>query len=105
MKSVLVLLLCLLSSSLSHRQVKNDLTCPICIDVVTDIDEFITDETTVNDILEFAKQLCAALGLILADLETECNRIMEEQLPAIIDNLVNGQLEPNAVCEAIGACP
>ena len=63
--------------------------------------------STNNQVLKLITflQLCAALGLILADLETECNRIMEEQLPAIIDNLVNGQLEPNAVCEAIGACP
>ena len=105
MKSVLGLLICLLSSSFSHTQVKNDLTCPICIDVVTDIDEFITEETTVNDILEFAKQLCAALGLILADLETECNRIMEEQLPAIIDGLVNDNLNPQEVCNSIMACP
>jgi hypothetical protein len=33
---------------LSHPKIKNDLTCPISIDVVTDIDEFLTDETTVT---------------------------------------------------------
>eukprot|EP00091_Calanus_sinicus_P005506 TRINITY_DN15949_c0_g1_i1.p2 TRINITY_DN15949_c0_g1~~TRINITY_DN15949_c0_g1_i1.p2 ORF type:complete len:106 (-),score=51.58 TRINITY_DN15949_c0_g1_i1:15-332(-) len=105
MKLVLVLLFSLLTTTLSHPRVKNDLTCPICLDVVTDIDEFLTDATTVEEVIEFAKQLCAALGLILADMETECNKIMEEQLPAIIDELVNGQLEPQAVCQSIGACP
>eukprot|EP00092_Neocalanus_flemingeri_P017947 GFUD01019420.1.p2 GENE.GFUD01019420.1~~GFUD01019420.1.p2 ORF type:complete len:126 (+),score=36.57 GFUD01019420.1:48-425(+) len=105
MKCVLSLLLCLFATSLSHPGVKNDLTCPICIDVVTDIDNYLTADTTKQEILFYAKQLCAALGMILADMETECNRIIEEQLPAIIDNLVNGQLEPNAVCESIGACP
>merc|ERR1719290_980563 len=105
MKFLLVVFSCLVASSLSLPRDSNDLTCSICVDVVTDIDQFITEDTTIQQIMDFAKQLCAALGLILADMETECNRIMDEQLPAIIDNLVNEQLDPQAVCDAIGACP
>merc|ERR1719229_439984 len=105
MKSLLLVLSCLVVSCLSLPRDSNDLTCSICVDVVTDIDQFITEDTTIQQIMDFAKQLCAALGLIHADMETECNRIMDEQLPAIIDNLVNEQLDPQAVCDAIGACP
>merc|ERR1712113_675197 len=100
-----LLISALVASTFAAPKASNDLTCSICVDVVTDIDEFITEDTTIQQIMDFAKQLCAALGLIIADMETECNKIMEEQLPAIIDNLVNEQLDPQAVCDAIGACP
>merc|ERR1740131_708487 len=105
MKSLLLVFSCLVVSSLSLPRDSNDLTCSICVDVVTDIDQFITDYTTIEQIMDFAKQLCAALGLILADMETECNKIMDEQLPAIIENLVNEQMDPQTVCNTIGACP
>merc|ERR1711909_180390 len=91
MKSLLLVFSCLVVACLSLPRDSNDLTCSICVDVVTDIDQFITEDTTIQQIMDFAKQLCAAL-------ETECNRIMDEQLPAIIDNLVNEQLDPQAVC-------
>ena len=66
MKLFLGLLFCLLTTTLSHPLVKNDLTCPICIDVVTDIDEFLTEETTVEEIMEFAKQVffCAIFSIL-----------------------------------------
>merc|ERR1712127_1034659 len=83
----------------------NALTCAICIDVVTDIDEFLTSDTTEQQIVEFVEQLCAALGAILPDFEATCNALVESQLPAIIDGLVNDNLNPQEVCVAIAACP
>jgi len=38
--------------------IHNDLTCTICVDIVTDIDEFITDDTTEQQILDFFNQIC-----------------------------------------------
>merc|ERR1711862_815378 len=84
---------------------KNDLTCSICVDVVTDLDNFITSDTTEQQIVDFVEQICAALGAILPDLVATCNDLVESQLPAIIDGLVNDNLNPQEVCNSIGACP
>ena len=84
--------------------------------MVTDIDEFLTSDTTEQQIVEFVEQvlpisllhppqLCAALGAILPDFEATCNALVESQLPAIIDGLVNDNLNPQEVCVAIAACP
>merc|ERR1739838_1257924 len=88
MKAVLAILSCLLASTLSAP--KNDLTCSICVDVVTDIDNFITSDTTEQQIVEFVEQICSAL--------------VESQLPAIIDGLVSDNLNPQEVCDSIMAC-
>ena len=50
-------------------------------------------------------QLCVALGYILPELETTCNALMEAQLPAIIEGIVEDNLNPQEVCDSIGACP
>merc|ERR1712215_365214 len=98
--------LLLLSLALTTLSVPtNDLTCSICVDVVTDLDNFITSDTTEQQIIEFVEQICAALGAILPDLVATCNALVESQLPAIIDGLVNDNLNPQEVCNSIGACP
>ena len=35
----------------------NALTCAICIDLVTDIDEFLTSDTTEDQIVQFVEQV------------------------------------------------
>jgi len=84
---------------------ENALTCAICIDLVTDIDEFLTSDTTEDQIVQFVEQLCKALGTILPDFEATCNALVESQLPAIIDGLVNDNLNPQEICTNIAACP
>eukprot|EP00092_Neocalanus_flemingeri_P074826 GFUD01092590.1.p2 GENE.GFUD01092590.1~~GFUD01092590.1.p2 ORF type:complete len:116 (-),score=41.96 GFUD01092590.1:33-344(-) len=103
MKAVLALLSCLVASTVSAP--KNDLTCSICVDVVTDIDNFLTSDTTEQEIVEFVEQICSALGAILPDLEATCKALVESQLPAIIEGLVEGNLNPQEVCNSILACP
>jgi len=100
----IVLLSCLLGLTLAAP--KNDLTCKICTDVIGDLDEWITSDTTENDIILFLEDsLCAALGAILADLEVSCREIIESQLPAIIEGIVNDNLSPEQICTDIFACP
>merc|ERR1712154_720663 len=100
---VFVLLSCLMATALCAP--KNDLTCSICVDIVTDLDNFITSDTTEQQIVEFVEQICSALGAILPDLVATCNALVESQLPSIIDGLVNDNLNPQQVCESIAACP
>merc|ERR1712098_943930 len=103
MKAVFVLLSCLMATALCAP--KNDLACSICVDIVTDLDNFITSDTTEQQIVEFVEQICSALGAILPDLVATRNALVESQLPAIIDGLVNDNLNPQEVCNAIAACP
>merc|ERR1712002_411882 len=82
------------------------LACDICIDVMTDLDNFLTDDTTQEEVVAFAKELCHLIGTLLGEtVEAQCNTMFEENLPAIIDAIVEGNLDPTAVCTTIGACP
>merc|ERR1711990_325581 len=106
MKAAFFLLSALVASSMAVPKSRNELTCSICIDIITDLDNFITSDTTEDQIVQFAKELCHALGSLLgASLEEQCNALMESQLPAIIDGLVNDNLNPQQVCTNIAACP
>merc|ERR1712083_370505 len=99
MKAALFLLSALVASSQAVPKSRNELTCSICIDIITDLDNFITSDTTEDQIVQFFKELCHTLGSLLgASLEEQCNALMESQLPAIIDGLVNDNLNPQQVC-------
>ena len=37
--------------------------------------------------------------------QATCNALVESQLPAIIDGLVNDNLNPQEICTQIAACP
>merc|ERR1711972_514079 len=92
-----LLISALVASTFAAPKANNDLTCSICVDVITDIDEFITDTTTEDQIL------ASVMGS--PTLEAECNAMFENNLPQIIDDLVNNNLDPNTVCTNIGLCP
>jgi len=42
--------------------------------------------------------------LLSPDLVQVCEVVLGSQLPNIIDNLVNNNLNPQEVCQQIGAC-
>merc|ERR1712154_569280 len=91
------------SPSVGQQQPK-DLLCDLCVDVVTDIDEFLVSQPTEQQLIEFVEQLCKAIGAILPDLVATCNALVEAQLPSIIEGIVNVNLNPNEVCKSIGMC-
>ena len=43
--------------------------------------------------------------LLSPDLVQMCEVVLGSQLPHIIDNIVNNNLDPREVCQAIGSCP
>merc|ERR1712112_204546 len=71
-----------------------DLLCDICIDV--------TSDTTEDQIVEWIEQVCDLLSAIVP--EAICKSLIESQIPAIIDGLVNDNLNPQELCSSIGAC-
>merc|ERR1711993_220943 len=103
MFKLLSLLLLLGLTQAANKQPK-DLLCDICIDVVTDIDEWLTSDQTMDDIIHFVEGLCEALGAIDPTLETLCKSLIEAQLPDIINGLVEDNLNPSEVCASIGMC-
>merc|ERR1711997_318568 len=103
MMKLLAALLFLAGAS-QARGLEKGLLCDICVDVVTDLDEWLTSDTTIDEILKFVEGLCHALGAIDPTLETLCVSLVEAQLPDIINGLVNDNLNPSEVCAAIGAC-
>ena len=89
----------------SPQPLGDSLVCNICVDILTDLDTWLTSDSTEEEIVEWVSQICHALGqLISPDLESTCNLVIGAQLPAIIDGLVEQNLDPQTVCESIGAC-
>ena len=43
--------------------------------------------------------------LLSPDLVQVCEVVLGAELPNIIDNIVNNNLNPREVCQAIGSCP
>jgi ATP/maltotriose-dependent transcriptional regulator MalT len=78
------------------------------VDIVTDFDEWLTSDKTEQEIITFVEELCHAIGQLITGFEATCNALVEAQLPAIIDDLVNSNLDPLTVCTSgalMGSCP
>merc|ERR1711990_544183 len=95
-----LLLSALVASTFSAPKASNQLTCNICVDIITDM-------TTEDQIVAFFKEICHTLGSVMGSptLEAECNAMFETNLPTIIDDLVNKNLDPMTVCTNIALCP
>ena len=55
MKAAFFLLSALVATSFAVPKSRNELTCSICIDIITDLDNFITSDTTEDQIVAYAK--------------------------------------------------
>merc|ERR1739842_128945 len=64
-----------------------DLLCDIYIDVITDLDQWLTSDSTEDQIVEWIEQVCDLLSAIVP--EAICKSLIESQIPAIIDGLPN----------------
>ena len=81
------------------------MTCDLCLDIITDLDSWLTSDATEDQIVEWMSQVCKTLGeLVSPDLETLCLVVLGANLPPIIDDLVNQNLDPRQVCESLGYC-
>merc|ERR1719402_1195369 len=89
------------------EEVNNELICNICIDMVTDVDNWLTTDTTEDQIVAYVEQICLAIAAVIPDPMTEfyCKALIENQLPGIIEALVNQGLNPTQFCNQVGACP
>merc|ERR1711990_498390 len=83
----------------------NVLFCDICVDIVTDIDQFLVSDPTEEAVIEFVSQICDALGSIVPDFVATCRALIAAQVPIIIEGLVEDNLNPQQICDSLGACP
>ena len=54
---MLKLLLLVAMAGVAVSAPSNELLCSLCVDIVTDLDEFITSDTTEQQIVEFVEQV------------------------------------------------
>ena len=59
-------------------------------------------KTNSQDIADWLAQICSYVG---PTIEPMCLEFINEYTDDIIDQLVNNYLNPDQVCQAIGACP
>jgi len=96
MKPLLLFLLMVSSPLATPSQSGEGELCDICIDLVTVLEEWITDETTADEIAAFVEQFCSALG----PLASVCEGLIEANLPDLLANIAAG-LPPYKVCSSV----
>merc|ERR1711997_724432 len=99
----LALLILASAAQAGQAEQPKDILCDICVDVVTDVDEWVTSDSTMDEIIQFVENLCSLLSFD-PYLEGICDFIIEHNLPEIINGLVNDNLNPSEVCQNIGMC-
>jgi len=105
MFKLIFLLALLIGCSFQSLLPRNELTCEICVDIITDIDEFITDQTTEDQILDFFNQICKAVDQLIPGLGETCTNFLYNNGYGIIESIVHENLNPEEVCIKFGLCP
>merc|ERR1711972_43958 len=111
---VLIALSCLFAVSLAATRPKaevvksefvKDVFCSVCQTLITELDEWITSDTTEEEIVEFVEQACGYIDAIIPESEEVCKQLVEDNLAGIIDAIVEQQLTPTAICsDLLGLC-
>ncbi|XP_052262832.1 uncharacterized protein LOC127866386 isoform X2 [Dreissena polymorpha] len=74
--------------------------CVPCEFIVKQVQEFIKENRTTQEVEDFVKSLCD----ILPDTVTaQCHDVVDQYVPAILD-LLSENLDPKQVCEKLGFC-
>jgi len=74
--------------------------CNLCVAIVAAIEEFILNGETMDDILNNVEGICTSFGL----LQGVCEAFIENNLPGIIEGIIDNNLGPYGVCSFIGFC-
>merc|ERR1712126_168469 len=110
MKMEVVLLFLMMTKVLTtdiqydHRNQSLDNRCDVCMDVITDLDAWITSDKNLDEIVQYVQGICNGLDYIDPVWETLCLGLISDLLPEIILELVEYFLTPSEVCVKIGWC-
>ncbi|GIQ82653.1 saposin [Kipferlia bialata] len=75
--------------------------CAVCNLLVSQLDDFLDSNKTVDEIVEFLDSACSYLP---SSLEQECDVLVEAYIPDIMDYLVANDLDPKDLCSFLGLC-
>ena len=64
MYSIALSLLIIASAQAGKVEQPKDLLCDICVDIVTDIDEWITSDTTMDEIINFVEGVSCEIPVV-----------------------------------------
>lgn len=101
----LSLLLLVSLGSAADLKPRNVLTCSICKDIITEIDEWITSDKTEQDIIDFFNQICLAADALIPGVGQTCTDFLNNNMHGIIESIVHENLNPSEVCTQYGLCP
>ena len=87
----------------ASEEVKID-KCDVCTWIVAEIDKILETQETEDAILEALSGLCNSLDGLLPGTGDICMGLIEANIEAIIDGLVNNQLSPATICGNLGLC-
>lgn len=90
-----------ISTSGGALQLQQSSVCVMCEFVMTQVDNFLEDNTTKNEIIEVVDFVCAHLPKTLM---TDCISFVELYGEAIIDILVDQEMDPKLVCQTLQLC-
>merc|ERR1711974_100872 len=94
------------SMPLSYKQTMRakSIQCDICKMLVTELDNIIISATTSDELIQMVEKLCGSLDSIFPGFGATCDSFVETYLPQIIEGIVNNQLSPASVCQALTLC-
>merc|ERR1712020_609011 len=78
--------------------------CDMCKLLVTQLEDLIFNAQTTDELVQMVEQLCSQLDGVFPGFGATCNSFVETYLPQIIEGIVNNQLSPAAVCQALTLC-
>merc|ERR1719295_2276353 len=99
---VLCVLFIFLFSQAHSAGTENYLTCAACKVVLTELDNTIVDPANEEEVRD---KLLAVCRYIDSQIETICIEFVTEYTDDIIEMLVNGILDPEAICTNLTLCP
>jgi len=93
------LVLCLLFAA-AFASTQQSSGCAVCQLVVSYVDNFVQDNATEAEIIQELDAICALLG---GALEQECDAMVAQYVPQMIQWIVEGET-PTAFCTQVGLC-
>ena len=109
MKLFIAVLLCLIGVGCTHgswigtppskSENPKDFACDVCLYVVNEIDKYLAQEATIEEIMKFVYQLCDLIGDQFPGGAESCKIVLQTQIPVIIEQLINNQLSPEQICK------
>merc|ERR1711951_315328 len=79
---------------------RDSLQCSLCVDIVTDLENWVTSDTTEDQKSDWISGVCDLISVISQDLENTCSLVLHAEIPVIIEDIISG-LNPNQICNSL----